>query len=103
MTELRPKRLCAPADPNETAVTPTPDIIEVPVGYCQCRCGQRTEISQHTNRRLGFVKGEPRKYCSGHYVRKKGKHPAKPPEPRAPWAYENPQGEAELISLSEKQ
>lgn len=35
-------------------------------GYCQCGCGQKTNIAPHTNARLGYVKGQPYDYCHGH-------------------------------------
>ncbi len=38
----------------------------IPVGYCQCGCGQRTSITTHTDRRVGAVKGQPRRFVMGH-------------------------------------
>jgi hypothetical protein len=42
---------------------------DVPYGYCHCGCGQRTPISAKTERRWGYVKGEPRKFIPGHAKR----------------------------------
>lgn len=33
---------------------------------CECGCGGVAPISPYTNRRLGYVKGEPRRFISGH-------------------------------------
>ena len=35
-------------------------------GYCQCGCGQKTNIIKVTNSRYGHVAGEPYRYCKGH-------------------------------------
>lgn len=42
---------------------------EIPYGYCHCGCGQKTEISKYTNKKTGWVKGEPRRYILGHFNR----------------------------------
>lgn len=39
---------------------------EIPVGLCQCGCGQPTTIAPKTNRAYGDVKGTPRRYRKGH-------------------------------------
>lgn len=33
---------------------------------CECGCGRAAPISPYTNRRLGYVKGQPRRFISGH-------------------------------------
>jgi len=38
----------------------------IPYGYCQCGCGQKTNIIKTNNKSKGRVKGEPYKYISGH-------------------------------------
>ncbi len=38
----------------------------VPYGFCHCGCGQRTAISDRTERRHGRIKGEPIRYALGH-------------------------------------
>ena len=43
----------------------------IPYGYCHCRCGQKTTVSDTTNTRDGWVKGQPKKYVSGHGSRTK--------------------------------
>lgn len=35
-------------------------------GLCECGCGQAAPISPYTNRRLGYVKDQPRRFISGH-------------------------------------
>jgi hypothetical protein len=42
---------------------------EIPYGYCQCGCGQKTEIAKRSNSRLGHVKGQPVRFIIGHHVR----------------------------------
>lgn len=37
-----------------------------PSGFCWCGCGQKTEPAQHTDPRIGWVKGEPKRYLPGH-------------------------------------
>jgi hypothetical protein len=39
---------------------------EIPYGYCQCGCGQKTAISKQTQASKGWIKGEPHRYLSGH-------------------------------------
>ena len=41
----------------------------IPYGYCRCGCGEKTKVSAKTNNRLGWVRGEPRDYLSGHNSR----------------------------------
>lgn len=38
----------------------------IPVGLCQCGCGQRTPLATHTNRAQGKVKGQPTPCMPGH-------------------------------------
>lgn len=40
--------------------------MSIPYGYCHCGCGQKTGISVNNNARLGYVKGQPHKFCAGH-------------------------------------
>jgi hypothetical protein len=59
--------------------TPTPDAIRdrlkaqgrskkqlVPIGFCQCGCGEETAPATHTEPRKGWVKGEPLRFLPGH-------------------------------------
>lgn len=39
---------------------------EIPYGYCQCGCGQKTEICTHTNKKNGRIKGRPNPFVKGH-------------------------------------
>jgi hypothetical protein len=45
---------------------------EIPHGYCQCGCGEKTKLIQKTQNDKGDIKGEPRKFISGHQNSWKG-------------------------------
>ena len=36
------------------------------MGFCQCGCGQKTRLAPQSHTKLGWVKGEPIKFCKGH-------------------------------------
>ncbi len=38
----------------------------IPCGYCQCGCGEKTKIAPRTQTSRGWVKGEPMKYIHRH-------------------------------------
>ena len=38
----------------------------IPRGLCQCGCGRQTSLSLRTETARGIVKGQPRRYISGH-------------------------------------
>lgn len=40
--------------------------VEIPVGYCQCGCGQKTKIAERSSTRKGWVKGQPLRFIQGH-------------------------------------
>ncbi len=40
---------------------------EIPVGFCQCGCGQRTKIAPVSSSRNGWIKGDPVKYLPRHH------------------------------------
>lgn len=40
---------------------------KIPLGYCHCGCGQKTEISRWTDARYGRVKGEHLRFIVGHH------------------------------------
>ena len=40
---------------------------EIPYGLCHCGCGERAAIAARTERALGWVKGEPKRYIARHY------------------------------------
>ena len=44
----------------------------VPHGKCHCGCGGDAPIAPRTNKKLGYVKGEPVKYIRGHAVKGRG-------------------------------
>jgi hypothetical protein len=46
----------------------TPNTTEIPYGFCQCGCGQKTTIATKTTSREGWIKGQPKRYISGHNV-----------------------------------
>lgn len=39
---------------------------EISKGFCQCGCGGKTKLAQQTNKRFGWVNGEPVRYILGH-------------------------------------
>ncbi len=49
-------------------------MVNIPYGYCQCGCGQKTNPAPKTRSKLGNVKGEPQRFMRGH----KGKDVAIP-------------------------
>jgi hypothetical protein len=42
---------------------------DVPYGFCECGCGQETNISKRTDLRKGAVEGEPCRFLAGHNLR----------------------------------
>lgn len=48
------------------------DSTNIPRGYCQCGCGQRTPLYTDTNKRLGIIKGQPTSFLHGHNKAKLG-------------------------------
>jgi hypothetical protein len=44
-------------------------VADIPVGLCQCGCGEKTRPAPHTNRHRGWKKGEPLKFVHGHNAR----------------------------------
>jgi hypothetical protein len=38
----------------------------IPYGFCHCRCGQKTKISDQSETKRGFRKGEPYRFLMGH-------------------------------------
>lgn len=44
--------------------------MEVPHGYCQCKCGERTPLAKKTSTRSGHIRGQPIAYIHGHNRRK---------------------------------
>jgi hypothetical protein len=41
----------------------------VPYGYCQCGCGNKTDIAQRTRNARGIIKGQPTRFIHGHSSR----------------------------------
>ena len=39
---------------------------EIPYGYCHCGCGQKTSISKVSNKKYGYVRGEPVRFIQNH-------------------------------------
>lgn len=52
----------------------------IPAGYCQCGCGQKTNLAPYSSKRKGWKKGEPLKYYGRH--RTPGSRAPKPPKPK---------------------
>lgn len=42
---------------------------DVPFGYCQCGCGQRTRLAPVNDKSKGWIKGQPLKCIKGHMIR----------------------------------
>lgn len=38
-------------------------------GFCQCGCGQPAPVARQSNKRKGWVKGEPLRFIAGHHHR----------------------------------
>jgi len=38
----------------------------IPYGFCQCGCGEKTKISNRTDSKKDWIFGEPRKFVNGH-------------------------------------
>lgn len=58
----------------------TPGNQEIPYGYCQCGCGQKTTIAPRDDVRYGWIRGKPLQYIQGHNKR----HPDLPVNPPNP-------------------
>lgn len=43
---------------------------DIPYGYCRCGCGEKTNLAPQTDRKYGWVKGEPIRFVRGHYQRR---------------------------------
>lgn len=54
--------MCSKSIPNSTTES-------IPYGYCHCGCGRKTRIAPRAETRAGILKGQPRKYVSGHQNR----------------------------------
>jgi hypothetical protein len=39
---------------------------DIPYGFCQCGCGQRTHLQKKADNRIGLKQGEPRRYLPNH-------------------------------------
>lgn len=38
-------------------------------GLCECGCGERTPLARQTNRGIGWLSGEPKRFIHGHNAR----------------------------------
>lgn len=47
------------------------DFLETRYGYCKCNCGEKTKISEKSNTKKGWIKGEPRTFLAGHNFKPK--------------------------------
>lgn len=43
--------------------------LSIPCGYCQCGCGEKTQLAPRTHGRLDWVKGKPKPYLNFHGLR----------------------------------
>lgn len=39
----------------------------IPIGLCQCGCGQHTSLARQNDRKYGYEKGKPVRFVLGHY------------------------------------
>jgi hypothetical protein len=62
--------LFSEGDASASALASSLVIGEIPVGYCQCGCGAKTNIVQENNPRRGQIRGTPFKYLAGHNRRR---------------------------------
>jgi len=46
-----------------------PTRAKISFGYCQCGCGEPAPVSDKTDRKYGWVKGQPKRYIRGHVAR----------------------------------
>jgi hypothetical protein len=51
---------------GQKSIIPESSTQEIPVGYCHCGCGQKTSISPETNKKRGYIKGEPVRFLHNH-------------------------------------
>ena len=49
--------------------SPVDDATDIPLGYCQCGCGEKTYVPQRSNRAKGWIKGVPTRFKRGHISR----------------------------------
>lgn len=47
------------------------DTTQIPYGYCQCGCGQKTKLARQSHTKSKHTRGEPFKYIFGHSTKKK--------------------------------
>ncbi len=40
----------------------------IPLGLCGCGCGQATNIAPQSNKKMGYVRGQPYRFCLGHRI-----------------------------------
>lgn len=46
-----------------------------PLGLCPCGCGEPAPLARNTDRRYGWVTGEPRPFRQGHHMRRVARDP----------------------------
>lgn len=51
---------------SSSKYTPNP---EIPYGYCQCGCGQKTTLASRVYKARNLVKGQPSRYLRGHQLK----------------------------------
>lgn len=50
---------------NDYSIYPQ-DRSPIPIGWCQCGCGEKTPIYKCSNKRTGAIKGQPSRFITGH-------------------------------------
>lgn len=43
------------------------NLSDIPLGFCQCGCGQRTAVARWNDFTAGYVAGRPKRYRRGHF------------------------------------
>lgn len=66
-----PAVLVAPGGLAQRSTPLSNDNSSVPVGFCQCGCGFKTNIPKWNNRVRGDIAGVPNRYVTGHNARGK--------------------------------
>lgn len=61
--------------PLKNTPTPSEETTEIPYGYCQCGCGEKTNIIKASCKSKGKIRGEPSRYLPGHHTRMSGPGP----------------------------
>lgn len=70
---------------------------EIPVGYCQCGCGEKTRVPKYSDPRCGHVAGEPVRFIRGHSGSKPVSHFELPSVPEGARLIQLTQGKVVIV------